>query len=240
MDESEAFNDKLFNLISQDLKEPLMDMEASFDLIKPSSEDLTPEDKESLIDAMKNTNRQSLDLIENLTAWARRNILSLEAPKVPLLLKDTILSLVSKLGYLWRAKDIDLQIQIPQTLVLPVEPFLLTTILRNLLTNAVKFSHRGGVVRICAGWTPESRWIQIEDAGIGLPPGGDEVFQLRIAPSRPGTEGEKGHGFGLWLSRNLVTQLGGELTLKPSPGGGTTARLQFREEPMEDIGTVEA
>lgn len=240
MKNQSALQDKLFTLISQDLKQPMGDLNGSLDLLSPLSSELDPEHKESLLKEMKLSTRAAQFLLENLQAWARFQVAGLESARVPLIAHDAILSAVSKLSYLWKPKDQNIRMEAPDGLVLIADPFLLSTVLRNLLSNAIKFSPRGGEILVKAGWNPEARWIRIEDRGLGLPEGDvKEIFRLRIAPSRLGTEGERGSGFGLWLSLDLVRRMKGRFLIRGTPGGGTTILLKFPEEPVEELDSTD-
>ena len=96
----DAITDKLFTLISHDLRVPMGEVMGSLELLSPHSNELSPEDKELLLGEMKNSTRQSLALIENLTAWSRYQVTGLEIQKIPLVVQDVVISAVSKLTYL--------------------------------------------------------------------------------------------------------------------------------------------
>jgi len=240
MKELDAVNDKLFTLFSQDLKEPLGDILGSLDLISPISSVLEPQDKESLLLEMKLSTRKTLAIIENLMAWSRYQVAGLEIHKTALVVHDMVLSSASKLSYLWKPKELKVNIQIPDSLVLSMDPLLLSTILRNILSNAMKFTPRKGIITIKAGWKKDSRWILVEDQGTGLPDGEvQSLFKLRIAPPRLGTEGEQGTGFGLWLCKYLMHRVKGNILVKTSKSKGTSILLNFPEEELEDLEITE-
>ena len=232
----DAITDKLFTLISHDLRVPMGEVLGSLDLLSPYSRELSPEDKELLLGEMKSSTRHSLALIENLTAWSRYEVTGLEIQKIPLVVQDVVISAVSKLTYLWKPKEQLVDIQISDCLVLPMEPMLIATVLRNILSNAMKYSPRKGLITIRADWSDDSRWILIEDHGLGMPPGDvTDLVKLRVCPPRPGTEGEQGSGFGLWLCDELMKKLGGKLEITSIPGQGTAVLLRFPEEDVEDL-----
>jgi len=105
---------------------------------------------------------------------------------------------------------------------------MLKTIIRNLVTNAVKYTSRGGNVRILAGRINDNVLIEVIDTGIGLSADRlNELFDMKEMNSTPGTENEPGTGFGLILTQSFVEMNQGRLEVESTEGKGTTFRFDL-------------
>ena len=103
---------------------------------------------------------------------------------------------------------------------------MLGAVLRNLVSNAVKFTLPGGTVTISARHRGKAVDIAVSDTGVGMPPGRvSDLFRLERRTTTNGTAGERGSGLGLLLCRDLVERLGGELTVRSIVGQGTSFRF---------------
>jgi signal transduction histidine kinase len=117
----------------------------------------------------------------------------------------------------------------PPDLVAVADLGLLTTVLRNLVGNALKFTPKNGQVHLLAHATPDGQVeFAVTDSGPGIAP--DHLTELLTAdqlPSTPGTNGEPGTGLGLPLSARFVRLMGGELLITSAPGEGTRAAFRL-------------
>lgn len=105
---------------------------------------------------------------------------------------------------------------------------MLAAVLRNLVNNAVKFTPPGGVITITAYPRDDRVEVEVTDTGVGIPPHRiSSLFELDQRTSTTGTAGEQGSGFGLLLCRDLVEQLGSELTVSSTVNQGTTFRFRL-------------
>jgi CheY-like chemotaxis protein/two-component sensor histidine kinase len=138
-----------------------------------------------------------------------------------------------------REKDVRMDTDVPAgTVVLAERVSLGNSVLNNLLTNAIKFSHPGGTVELTAVPAEGMVRITVRDHGVGMPPSLlADLFDVRKTTSRPGTSGEKGTGFGMPLMRKLVTVYGGsiEVASKEQAEGvsdhGTEVLVVLRQAP---------
>lgn len=117
------------------------------------------------------------------------------------------------------AKGVAIRTDIPETDVLAEPTSLVASVLNNLLTNAIKFSDRGGEIHITARIEGESVHLNVEDFGIGIPPRlAERLFDVTARTSRPGTEREQGTGFGMPLVARFVEAYGGRIELVSQEG----------------------
>jgi len=105
---------------------------------------------------------------------------------------------------------------------------MLNTVLRNLISNAVKFTRPGGNISISASIADTVCIIQVKDNGIGIPEQNiDKLFRIDKSVVTPGTQNEKGSGLGLLLCKEFVEKMGGTITVYSKQGFGTTFTLKF-------------
>ena len=146
--------------------------------------------------------------------------LPLEAVALRAAVRDTADLLADRLA----AKAISLAIDVPDVAV-HAEPWTLrNSVLENLLTNAVKFSPRGSHIDIHGDVAGDFVVLRIRDHGIGIPPETiRDLFDVARSHSRPGTEGERGTGFGMPLLARCVTTYGGSISVASPPAGPASA-----------------
>jgi len=117
---------------------------------------------------------------------------------------------------------------VPNSIELYVDENMLNTVLRNLISNAVKFTRPGGNISISASIADTVCIIQVKDNGIGIPEQNiDKLFRIDKSVVTPGTQNEKGSGLGLLLCKEFVEKMGGTITVYSKQGFGTTFTLKF-------------
>ena len=125
-------------------------------------------------------------------------------------------------------KNITFNIDIPESACITADPGMAQTVWRNILTNAIKFSHPGGTVTATAE-LQGARWtVTVADNGIGI----DEknlssLFTLKDSVRKQGTSGEKGSGLGLVLCKELVEKNKGSITVESTPGKGSSFHISL-------------
>jgi signal transduction histidine kinase len=150
---------------------------------------------------------------------------SAEPSFVPVLVSDAVAALREAFGPRLSLKQLELEVQVEPSLRVLAQPDLLVeSVLGNLLSNAIKFSPPGSRIRLTAAHDGGYACLVLRDSGPGLPA---EVLSLLghegAVPSRVGTAGEQGQGYGLQLVREHVQRMSGRLELRSRPEGGTDA-----------------
>ncbi|MDH4248209.1 MAG: response regulator, partial [Deltaproteobacteria bacterium] len=138
-----------------------------------------------------------------------------------------VVGLLEQLSPLAESKSITLTCEIPKDVRLHTDPGLLNQVLQNLMTNAIKFSNPGSAVTV---WSPSISppCITVRDNGIGIPPERlPKVFNLNEKASTPGTLGEKGTGFGLPFSKEVMLALGGDIQVQSTVNQGSSFTLTY-------------
>lgn len=219
-----ATKDKLFSLISHDLRNPVAHLKQSFWVFQQqfsSHAELTKQFRplEAQID-------QLLDLLNNLLIWARNQLTNTQILLQPVNLAEIAEEEISLLTNMSQQKGIVLVNQIDSQLNVLSEKHQLRAVIRNLISNAIKFTPNGGYIRLSTFTEPREVIFQIRDTGIGMSP--DQLAMLFEEPQvRQGTQGESGTGLGLRLSRELIQSHSGYLTVQSKVGKGTVVDVHL-------------
>ena len=222
-----ATKDKFFSIISHDLRNPA---EAQRKAIRTLVDNAQRWDAGTLAgyynDLLKSADDE-VELIYNLLGWAKVQTGRLTCTPETLLLTDVLpkISLIRKMA---GDKDVNLHIQHPANALITCDSNIISTVIRNLLTNAVKFTPAGGDVMLDislkAGETGEAGKyvISVSDTGTGMTTGQiASLFRLDSTHSRPGTAGETGSGLGLIVCRDLLEKHGITLHVESEAGKGS-------------------
>lgn len=218
-------NDQLFRLIGHDLRGPLGSYEESFeDLAQQVC--LEPAELQQSVAIFQASARQARELLESLLDWRTLSSGELSLQTSLLRLSEIVNSVFELLTPMAQKKNVRLENLCDPQAFLSADRRAVETIVRNLIANAIKFSPAGGAVMVQTQKEEKRTLLLIRDHGQGIP---EEILQRlqendRL-PSRRGTSGEKGSGFGLVLCRQWAELSGLELTFTRPEEGGTLAVL---------------
>lgn len=216
--------DKLFSVIAHDLRNPIGSMMTLTELISEQQMYLDTEEVENITHAIKKTAANTFELLENLLDWSRiqRGILKPKLQIKPL--AAFIDEVFDKINISAADKNIKLLHEIEPEIKAKMDANILETILRNLLTNAMKFSRRNSTVRVHAHLNEQKGLvIEVRDEGIGMDNEMvSQLFKLDTSVGRSGTEGEKSSGLGLIVCKDYTTLLNGNIYAKSVPNKGSS------------------
>jgi signal transduction histidine kinase len=215
-----AVKDKVFSVISHDLRSPIGSMILLLREISDAS--ITVDEfNEYLPDLLANM-EQTSDLLDNLLAWARSQIResALVANEISLnRLTDQTIRFLERMA---DAKNIRLINEVPVDCSAYADENSINIVLRNLIMNAIKFTGSGGTVRVKSHVTGPYVKVMVEDNGIGIPVNKQELLFGESYYTSPGTNKEAGSGLGLLICKDLIQKNGGSLQFTSEPGNGTT------------------
>ncbi len=216
--------DKFFSIIAHDLKSPMSGLLSLSKMFEDDVATLTRKDLQTVASSMHKSSEQLFALLENLLHWALMQQGVMEYSPRPHSLKGLIYAGIDSLSTVAEQKQVVIQSHIQDDLVVLADEQMITTLVRNLVSNALKFSESGGIVDITATQGQEGIvQVSVQDAGTGMDQYTlDHVFALDKKISRPGTLGETGTGLGLILCRELIKKHGGHIWADSKPGQGTT------------------
>ena len=225
--DANAMKDQLFSVISHDLRGPIGSMEQMLSVYMNSEESLDNEAKKEIISLLHNTAHESYNLLDNLLEWGRSQRQSAAKPstvEIKEIVDETTMLLLSMAS----SKKILIEVTIEKDCKAFVDPMMLKTILRNLLTNSIKFTPAEGKISIKGTTKDKECIISITDSGIGIP---EKKIKLLFDDSNTfstvGTNNEKGTGLGLKLVKRFVDKNEGTLTVQSNQGDGTTFIISF-------------
>jgi PAS domain S-box-containing protein len=218
-----AEKDKFFSIIAHDLKSPISGFLSLTKILVEDFEELTVKEVNRSLDALYASSVRVYALLENLLEWARVQQGLLTCSPSHFLLKGVVRASLDFTHSVADQKGIVLRDETPDDLIVCIDPPMIGTVLRNIISNALKFSNRGGQVRITARLDGDMVTVAVRDEGVGM----DRhtlsmLFSLDNKITRPGTEGEASTGLGLILCKEFIEKHGGTIWVESSPGQGTT------------------
>ena len=219
--------DKLFSIIAHDLKSPFNSIIGFSELLSNNFENFNDTQKKKYLKIIHKGISNTYKLLENLLLWTQTQrgklVFNPEKINLYLLTNDSIklMSLVAS------NKSITIKNLIPESLSLKADETMLSTILRNLISNAIKFTPNGGTIEIDSRLTPKNDTqnyieISVKDSGVGIPKElKSQIFNIANNTIRPGTDNEKGTGLGLILCKEFVEKHGGKIWVEENTDKGS-------------------
>ncbi|MDP2339161.1 MAG: ATP-binding protein [Bacteroidota bacterium] len=214
--------DKLFSIIAHDLKNPVGNILIISELLDESMKNQEQENSAELLGMIGSQARETLSLLETLFDWAKSQTGQMNYKPEILNLKRAADQVIGILKPAATLKNITVEsLQSEETQVF-ADPNMLSVILRNLTTNAIKYTNPGGTIRISAAILPDETVITVSDDGIGMAQETQaKLFLIDTNMTTPGTANEKGTGLGLVISKEFVEKHGGHIKVKSEPGKGS-------------------
>ncbi len=222
--EANEVKDKMFSIISHDLLGPLGNIKESIELIATDQIEMERQDLINFVKAMRATTRNTYDLLENLLYWARNQQGKMIYRYKQLNLNHLVNENLILFDSMAQSKNIRLKSNIKGEFSVYADRDSIKTILRNLISNALKFTNPDGTITIdVKSYENDFIEISVADDGIGM----DEetcsrIFSKFKNESRWGTKGEKGIGLGLVIAREFVEKHNGKIWVKSKLGEGST------------------
>lgn len=221
--------DKLYTIIAHDIKSPFSSIVLSFNMINGGLLDTGSEDFKQVMRDLETTTVQTKGLIDNLLQWANYSTI----PENFKLKSNPILPIASECVMLLKGsasqKNIHIDINIPEDMTAWFDEVSIHTILRNLISNAVKFTNQNGKITINATKSENEKiMLSVEDTGVGMTKEMiQKVFKTDESVSTMGTKNERGTGIGLSLVKGFTEKNNGRLHVESTPGKGTVITLEL-------------
>ena len=211
--------DMLFRVVSHDLRGPICSLTGLLELFVERGEIPSPE----IMRVLYKASAGSFYLLDDLLHWAnsQRNTLTLSPDYHALC--DSVVRVMNLLRFQYQEKEIEVKNGCVQYITAYYDKSSFEIVLRNLVSNAIKFSHPGGHILIEARLGNDFAYLTVKDNGVGISPEIlDQLNRDAVVKSQLGTSNEQGTGFGIQMCRALVMANHGELTIVSKPGVGTS------------------
>jgi signal transduction histidine kinase len=229
--ETNTTKDKMFSIISHDLKSPFTSIFGFSDLLIKNFREYDDKQIESFLNNINLTSKHTLILLDNLLDWAgfQSNRITIKKENIDFqLVIDEVIALLS---FTAKIKGITLNVHVPNNIVVYTDLNMLQTILRNLISNAIKFTRVGGKIDIVVIQNNNQLEISVIDNGVGISEDvQNKLFQADINYTSSGTLKEKGSGLGLMLCKESVEKLGGKISFMSELGKGSKFKFTIPEK----------
>jgi signal transduction histidine kinase/ligand-binding sensor domain-containing protein len=218
-----ATKDKFFSIIAHDIRAPFNSILGFSELLLEKYLIWTDEVKIKTIKLVLESSRNLYELLEHLLLWSRSQRGSIEYKPEPIKLKEVCTNLIGLLKANAESKNIKIELLLSnKEFAVYADKLMLDTILRNLVSNALKFTNEGGKVQIVAKEDAGLAKIEVIDNGVGISPSNiDKLFRIESNQTTLGTNNEKGTGLGLVLVKDFVEQQGGKILVESEIGKGS-------------------
>jgi signal transduction histidine kinase len=185
-------------------------------------EDMSKDEVKDSVSNIFSSSQKVYNLILNLLEWSRLQTGRLEVDKNILNLKKSSEEIVNLYKENTGNKKITIKNEVPEELIIFADEYMVNTVLRNLISNSIKFTNPGGSITINAVRTGEMAEIIIQDNGIGISEENQKkIFRIDEQFRRNGTSHEKGTGLGLILCKEFVEKNGGTIYLESKENEGS-------------------
>ena len=244
-----VFNMLSINLTQQQIGEDNMEMitmgnnitESTFMLLMAQlpPEKIGPE-MYDMLSMANHTAEETFSLLDNLLKWTKSQIGRMNTVFQEVDISEVVVFASKMSDLVAQVKNIAVEYDIPGPITVPCDVDMVKTIMRNLMSNAIKYSNEGGRIVISVRETPTHAVISVRDFGTGISEENlPKLLNPEIHHTTYGTKNEEGSGLGLQLVQDLTRRNGGELTIESTLGEGSTftftiAKVQPKSETVED------
>ncbi|MGM0375634.1 MAG: PAS domain-containing sensor histidine kinase [Bacteroidota bacterium] len=219
-----AEKDRLFSVIAHDLRSPFTSIMGLVSLMEEKYDTLTEDSIQQMIRALNKSTNSLFALLENLLEWSQIQRGQTQLNPQPHKSSDIVEEAVNTQYTSLENKNISIHQSIPEALTISVDKTSVLSVFNNLLTNAIKFTPRGGSITISARYLQNKTRVEFAvcDSGIGMNQEmQNNLFRIDADVKRSGTEDEPSSGLGLLISKEFVEMNGGKIRVKSKEYEGT-------------------
>ena len=217
-----AGKDKFFSIIAHDLKNPFFSLLGFAEMLEKNYEELSEDEKRDYIKNIIKISQNSYHLLENLLQWARSQTGRIDYRPIEIDLKILLADSTDFFNPIAQKKNIQIKNNVKKSICVYADPDMMKTVIRNLITNSIKFTQNGGIIRIDA--TEDKRYykITVSDFGIGMDSETiKSLFRIDVKHDSLGTCNEIGTGLGLIICKEFVEKNGGKISVHSKLGEGS-------------------
>jgi signal transduction histidine kinase len=226
LEEANASKDKFFSIIAHDMRSPFIAILGFSEMLKDDYESLDEAERKDMIENIYVSGRSAFNLLENLLIWARSQTNRIEFKPEKLDLSIVVIDVINILKQQAEAKHIKLITEIKYGTLVRADNNMVNTVLRNLVSNAIKFTKENGRIIISEKKAGEYTEVSVKDNGVGMSEDlKSKLFALGSTVTKKGTAGEKGTGLGLLLCKEFIDKHNCEIWVESEIEKGTTFKF---------------
>lgn len=232
-----ASKDLFFSVVSQDLHGPVSNMVNLSNLMLMAFDRLTRENIKDQIEQLHNSAKATNDLLENLSTWSQLQLDRIGHQPIEVNLYHLFDNIIILFDDAIMRKEINIVNSIPHDMIVIVDKSKLVILLRNMISNAVKYSLKKGNITFSAVRNDtDSVEVSVADTGVGIHAQDiNKLFQIDKPYSTPGTAKEPGAGLGLIICQALALKIGGDIWVDSEYGKGTTVHFTIPEKRLTPV-----
>jgi signal transduction histidine kinase len=223
-----ATKDKFMAIVAHDLRNPFTLLITLTDILVDNIEEKKYDTAIKDAKILRDTSRNTYQLLQNLLMWSQIQRNGIKFIPNEIVLKPIAENELEPIHLLAQQKKIQIITQIQDDIKVFADEQMLRTILRNILTNAVKYSFADKQVILTSSTIEEGVLIEIKDSGVGLSQEDiNKLFKIETSFSKSGTAREKGTGLGLLLCQEFISLHQGKIWVESELGKGSTFKIMF-------------
>ncbi len=220
LEESNIEKNKLMSIISHDLRTPLINIQNYLNLLADT--ELSIDERHQIEQLLLKSTNNTMEMLSNLLNWSKSQMTGANVHLTSVKLLNALQKTLDMETIQALKKEISVSYDIPSTLVVIADVDMLQLVVRNLISNAIKFTAQGGNISLKTNIVNDECEITITDNGKGISAAKqEEIFSIKSEPSY-GTNNEKGVGLGLVLCKEFIERQGGRISFESSEGVGSS------------------
>ena len=216
--------DKFFSIIAHDLKSPISAFNNITDVLVKDYDDFDREDIFDFVKKLNESARNVYKLLEDLLEWSRNQNNKISFDPSIILLSKLSENIIDLLSNNIERKELEVVNKIDEDIKINADLNMINTVLRNLISNAIKFTQIGGKIEVgCSDYDENDMIIWVKDNGVGMQQTDiDKLFKIEVHHTTHGTNEEVGTGLGLILCQDFIKKHNGKIWVESKYGEGST------------------
>ncbi|MGF1668893.1 MAG: ATP-binding protein, partial [Balneolaceae bacterium] len=211
---------KLFAIIAHDLRGPLSSLQSLLYLLR--EHDLSKEELSEISHSLEVSLQENASTMDNLLAWAKAQMSGITLNARKFAAKKNLDAVYSQIRFQADQKNVSIEIDVDEHIFVEADYDMLKLIVRNLISNAIKFSKKGDTITVSAKKKEEKVIFSVRDEGVGISEADKHKIFASINYTSRGTANEKGSGLGLSLCKEFAEKHDGKIWFESNKGEGTT------------------
>lgn len=222
LEQLNSTKNRFFSIIAHDLKNPFNALLGFSEIMKTNFDELTENEIHQYISIVNQSSQNLYKLLENLLKWSAAQTGTMRYVPEKFDLVSLVHSEIHFIRIRAGKKNINISENMPDELIISADKILLSSVIRNLIDNAIKFSPNGGSIKLTARYENHEVVVEVADSGIGISADMQKkLFLIDGNVCRKGTSDEDGGGLGLILCKELIEKTGGNIGVESEPGVGS-------------------